>query len=145
MKALLGFLKKNNAKTWIVAKLGKGQIERCREVGEVGELDVYIKDPEFFMFSLPFMQENARLFGSICYLTIFEGYIENKDKHGRKCWEVIVLSGLNHGNDLAPFAVAFLDTSEHSVHTISEVVRKFMREFQVSPRLIITPYQEIFN
>lgn len=67
MKALLGFLKKNEAKVWMAAKLGKGGVERCEEVGE---LDVYIKDPEFFMFSLPFMQENAKMYGSICYMTI---------------------------------------------------------------------------
>lgn len=68
MKALLGFLKKNNAKIWMIAKMGQGLIERCEEVGE---LDAYIKDPDFFMFSLPFMQENAKLYGSICYMTIF--------------------------------------------------------------------------
>lgn len=78
-------------------------------------MDNYIKDPEFFMFSLPFMRENAKQFGSICYISIVEGYVENKDKHGRKCWEIISFSGLNHGNDLVPFAVAFLDTSEHSL------------------------------
>lgn len=58
---------------------------------------------------------------------------------------MVTFTGLTQGNDLAPFLVAFLDTTEHSVKTITEITKKFMREFQVNPRLIITPYREIFN
>ena len=71
--------------------------------------------------------------------------MENKDKHGKKSWEGITFTGLSQDSDLAPYAVAFLDTSEHSTNTITEITKKFMREFKLNPRLIITPYREIFN
>lgn len=52
---------------------------------------------------------------------------------------------MSQGNDLAPYAVAFLDTTEHSTNTITEITKKVMREFQIKPRLVITPYRDIFN
>jgi hypothetical protein len=142
MTSLLNFLERSQSKAWIVNNFSK---EMLLDSPEFDRTKGYSKDAEFLMFALPFMVENYQNFGRICYINIIPGFVENKGKQGVRRWEIITFAGLSHFNNLAVYAVAFLDAAEHSTEAVTLVIRKFLKDFSKIPEIIITPYSVFFS